>query len=195
MKKHLRHEDYLRCLQEKCIEKGSWASIRSKKHQLTTDVITKSLLSPYDDKRFVLDDGVTTLAHGHYDAVTRNEEEADDFSDSDYDSDLESAEKQDLSSQDLIVAELEKKKEEDRKRKWSEREAREVVNRQRHAKRQREWRKSLSDERKEVRKERDAAAKREKDKAMSAAAERKRYDDKRDEINKQRRERRENRKK
>jgi len=172
VKKHLRHDDYLRCLREKCTEKGSWVSIRSKKHQLTTDVITKSLLSPYDDKRFVLDDGVHTLAHGHCDALTQNEEEADDFSDSGYDSDLEKAEKQDLSSQELIVAESEKKKEEDRKRKWNEREAREAVNRQRHAKRQREWRKSLSNERNEARKERKATAQRERDaekrKAMSA---------------------------
>ena len=28
--------------------------------------VTKLSLSPYDDKRYVLDDGVTTLAYGHY---------------------------------------------------------------------------------------------------------------------------------
>jgi hypothetical protein len=40
--------------------------IRSEKHQLYTVNINKIGLSPYDDKRYILEDGVETLAYGHY---------------------------------------------------------------------------------------------------------------------------------
>jgi len=41
-------------------------SFRSYKHQLYTIEVNKSGLCAYDDKRYVLEDGVSTLAHGHY---------------------------------------------------------------------------------------------------------------------------------
>ena len=40
--------------------------IRSKKHQLGIYKINKVSLSCYDDKRFILKDGITSYAHGHY---------------------------------------------------------------------------------------------------------------------------------
>ena len=44
--------------------------IQSKKHKLGTDEIDKISLSCFDDKRYVLDDGIRTLAYFHKDSVT-----------------------------------------------------------------------------------------------------------------------------
>ena len=40
--------------------------IRSDNHKLFTYNVNKIGLSVFDDKRFILDDGITTLAHGHH---------------------------------------------------------------------------------------------------------------------------------
>ena len=44
--------------------------IQSKKHKLRTYEIDKISLSCFDDKRYVLDDGIRTLAYFHKDSVT-----------------------------------------------------------------------------------------------------------------------------
>ena len=44
--------------------------IQSKKHKLGTYKIDKISLSCFDDKRYVLDDGIYTLAYFHKDGVT-----------------------------------------------------------------------------------------------------------------------------
>ena len=44
--------------------------IQSKKHKLGTCEINKILLSCFDDKRYVLDDGIRTLAYFYKDSVT-----------------------------------------------------------------------------------------------------------------------------
>ena len=44
--------------------------IQSKKHKLGTYEIDKISLSCFDDKRFVLDDGIYILAYFHKDSVT-----------------------------------------------------------------------------------------------------------------------------
>ena len=44
--------------------------IQSKKHKLGTYEIDKISLSCFDDKRYVLDDGICTLAYFHKDGVT-----------------------------------------------------------------------------------------------------------------------------
>ena len=41
--------------------------IRSKSHRIGTYNVCKILLSCFDDKRYVLDDGVNTLAYFHKD--------------------------------------------------------------------------------------------------------------------------------
>ena len=41
-------------------------SIRSDHHNVFTFQMNKIALSAFDDKRWILDDGITTLAHGHY---------------------------------------------------------------------------------------------------------------------------------
>lgn len=61
-KRDIRHEDY----KNKLPQQHSMVQIRGKEHQLQTVQLTKTSLSPYDDKRFLLEDGCTTLAHGHY---------------------------------------------------------------------------------------------------------------------------------
>ena len=40
--------------------------IRSEKHKLYTVTQNKTSLSAYDDKRYILDDGISTLPYGHY---------------------------------------------------------------------------------------------------------------------------------
>ena len=40
--------------------------LRSEKHKIYTANLNKVGLSPYDDKRYILEDGITTLAYGHY---------------------------------------------------------------------------------------------------------------------------------
>ena len=44
--------------------------IQSKKHKLGTYEIDKISLSCFDDKRYVLDDGIRRLAYFHKDSVT-----------------------------------------------------------------------------------------------------------------------------
>ena len=44
--------------------------IQSKKHKLAIYEIDKISFSCFDDKRFVLDDGIHTLAYFHEDSVT-----------------------------------------------------------------------------------------------------------------------------
>ena len=40
--------------------------IRSHRHELFTEEIKKIALSANDDKRVILEDGIHTLAHGHW---------------------------------------------------------------------------------------------------------------------------------
>ena len=65
-KRKIRHEDYKTCLFEKQVQMARMNQIRSENHQIYSLTITKTSLSPYDDKRFILADGYHTLAYGHY---------------------------------------------------------------------------------------------------------------------------------
>lgn len=66
IKKHLRHETYLECLVGEEKNRAEFHCIRSVNHQLKTVKIVKDALNPYDDKRYILDNGRDTLAYGHY---------------------------------------------------------------------------------------------------------------------------------
>lgn len=48
--------------------------IRSFGHQLYNVELNKLGLSPFDDKRYLLDDGITSLAYGHYKIAHENEQ-------------------------------------------------------------------------------------------------------------------------
>ncbi|XP_046547498.1 uncharacterized protein LOC124257474 [Haliotis rubra] len=63
--KHLRHALYKQCLFDQKQFRHEVGQIQSKNHQLYTASINKISLSPFDDKRYVLTDGISTLAHGH----------------------------------------------------------------------------------------------------------------------------------
>ena len=45
--------------------------IQSELHRIGTYDINKISLSCFDDKRFILDDGINTLAYGHKDIVDK----------------------------------------------------------------------------------------------------------------------------
>ena len=68
MKERLAFADYETCLREMTTKTVSVNSIRSDKHKMFTYNIKKIGLSGFDDKRYFCDDGVKTLAHGHYNA-------------------------------------------------------------------------------------------------------------------------------
>lgn len=65
-KRHVRHAHYRDFLFLKRRTINNMEQLRSIRHQLYTVNINKIGLSPYDDKRYILEDGLTTLAYGHY---------------------------------------------------------------------------------------------------------------------------------
>ena len=64
---HLRHEMYLHTLQSKSITRAQYRRFQSKRHNVHTVPIDKVCLSAFDNKRFILNDGISTLAYGHCD--------------------------------------------------------------------------------------------------------------------------------
>ena len=65
VKRDIDHKDYLSVLQNKTIEKHKMKTIRSDHHVVSSYEINKISLSCFDDKRYILDDGITTYAYGH----------------------------------------------------------------------------------------------------------------------------------
>ncbi len=63
---HVRHRMYVDALLTKQSTSANFLNFRSTKHKIETVHFYKKCLSAYDDKRFVLNDGVSTLAYGHY---------------------------------------------------------------------------------------------------------------------------------
>ena len=66
VKKEITLEDYKNCLFTKEDQERTMNAIRSRKHNIHTESITKIALSANDDKRIILEDGINTLAIGHY---------------------------------------------------------------------------------------------------------------------------------
>lgn len=68
VKYHMTLEDHKRCLfdDETLNRYTENVSIRSRQHKLVTIKTNKLTYNRHDDKRYVLDDRVHTLAHGHY---------------------------------------------------------------------------------------------------------------------------------
>ena len=68
-KRDLEHEDYLSVLQNSNIKKHKIKTIRSDHHVVSSYEINKTSLSCYDDKRYILDDGITSYAYGHVNSL------------------------------------------------------------------------------------------------------------------------------
>jgi len=66
VKKSITHEDYKDCLFTKREHLRRMNVIRSHHHDIFTEEINKVALSADDDKRVIMDDGIRTLAYGHY---------------------------------------------------------------------------------------------------------------------------------
>ena len=64
--KQLKHDTYRDCLFQQTSLNHEMNFIRSHCHQLYSITVNKTSLSPYDDKRYVSEDGFHTLARGHY---------------------------------------------------------------------------------------------------------------------------------
>ena len=66
IKKSITHKDYKNCFFTGKEQLRKMNVIRSYRHEIYTEEVNKVALSPYDDKRHILKDGMRTLALGHY---------------------------------------------------------------------------------------------------------------------------------
>ena len=66
IKTKLCHELYKQSLFNRETQMESMHLFRTDLHNIYTVQLTKTTLSAYDDKRYILDDGIHTLAHGHW---------------------------------------------------------------------------------------------------------------------------------
>ena len=67
VKKHVRHEQFLDVLRNTTRSThAKFRVFRSTNHVINTVEMNKLCLCVFDDKRYILDDGVHTLAYGHY---------------------------------------------------------------------------------------------------------------------------------
>ena len=66
VKNSITHKDYKECLFTGKERLQKMNVIRSRKHEVYTEEVNKVTLCPNDDKRHILEDGVHTLALGHY---------------------------------------------------------------------------------------------------------------------------------
>ena len=66
IKNKLRHVLYKDVLLNETVTRATMRLIRSQDHQLYSMIVNKLALSPYDDKRYVLNDKLSTRAIGHY---------------------------------------------------------------------------------------------------------------------------------
>ena len=65
VRKQIVHQNYKETLFNKSQEYHTFKTIRSDKHNLASYIINKTSLSCYDDKRYILDNGIKTLAYGY----------------------------------------------------------------------------------------------------------------------------------
>ena len=66
VKKEITFEDYKTCLFSRKEQQRTMNVIRSHKHEVFSQEINKIALSADDDKRIILEDGIHTLAYGHW---------------------------------------------------------------------------------------------------------------------------------
>ena len=63
------HQSFKKVLEQQSTERAPNYRIASEKHDIFTVRTIKICLSAYDDKRFIFDDGITSLPFGHYKIV------------------------------------------------------------------------------------------------------------------------------
>jgi len=66
VKNEIKHQNYLDVLNNGITMHHQMNTIRSESHQINSYHLNKVSLSPYDDKRYILDDEITSYAYGHY---------------------------------------------------------------------------------------------------------------------------------
>ena len=66
IRNEIKHEDYKSVLLETKQIHDTMKTIRSREHQLSSCELNKVSLSCFDDKRYILKDGITSHAYGHY---------------------------------------------------------------------------------------------------------------------------------
>ena len=70
LKQNIKHDDYRRCLLSgKKVDQQQLASfhtIRSRQHKLGSYEINKVGLCCFDNKRYLMDDGITSYSYGHH---------------------------------------------------------------------------------------------------------------------------------
>ncbi len=71
----LRYNHYKECLVNSNVKRTDMTLIRSKCHELGIYHFNKLGLSPFDDKRYILQDGIHTLAYGHHRISTFTEDD------------------------------------------------------------------------------------------------------------------------
>jgi hypothetical protein len=64
--KNVMHDAYLRTLRNRTIVHAKYRLFRSRAHRLQTVECCKVALCAYDDKRYVLEDGINTAAYGSF---------------------------------------------------------------------------------------------------------------------------------
>ena len=62
----LQSDDFKTCLTAGYIKHNDFHTIRSINHKLHTFHCNKTSLNSYDNKRYILNHGVSSLAYGHY---------------------------------------------------------------------------------------------------------------------------------
>ena len=65
LKQTITHEDYRSCLFEKEVFHRDMPGLRSRAHTIYGETVHKVALAPLDTKRYILPDGISTLAFGH----------------------------------------------------------------------------------------------------------------------------------
>ena len=71
LKKTITHEDYKNCLIKNEVYSRDMPGLRSYKHTIHGETVHKIALAPLDTKRYILEDGITTLAFGHKDILPK----------------------------------------------------------------------------------------------------------------------------
>ena len=67
LRKTITHNDYKKCLLNREVFHRDMPGLRSYNHVIKGETVHKVALAPLDTKRYILEDGITTLAFGHKD--------------------------------------------------------------------------------------------------------------------------------